>query len=43
VGLCVAHHLVGVHKGYIRVSGEAPDGLKWEGIVRPGAKRQEAG
>jgi hypothetical protein len=43
VGLCVAHHLVGVHKGYIRVSGEAPDGLKWEGIVRPGAKRKEAG
>ena len=37
VGICAAHHLVGVHKGYIRVSGRAPDGLRWEGIVRPGA------
>ncbi len=28
--LCLAHHLHGVHKGYVRVSGQAPDGLRWE-------------
>ncbi|HYV67695.1 MAG TPA: HNH endonuclease, partial [Myxococcales bacterium] len=30
VSLCAAHHLHGVHKGYLRVSGKAPDGLRWE-------------
>jgi hypothetical protein len=30
VGLCAFHHLVGVHGGYLRVSGRAPDGLTWE-------------
>jgi hypothetical protein len=28
--LCLAHHLHGVHKGYIRVRGRAPDDLVWE-------------
>ncbi len=28
--LCAAHHLHGVHMGYLRVSGLAPDGLTWE-------------
>ena len=27
--LCAAHHLHGVHGGWIRVRGEAPDGLFW--------------
>jgi hypothetical protein len=35
--VCAAHHLIGLHKGYISVSGKAPDDLKWEGVVRPGA------
>lgn len=34
---CPAHHLHGIHKGYIRVRGVAPDGLTWELGVRPGA------
>lgn len=32
--LCEFHHLQGVHKGRIRVKGEAPDGLEWELGVR---------
>ena len=28
--LCAAHHLHGVHEGWIKVSGTAPDGLRWE-------------
>jgi hypothetical protein len=28
--LCAAHHLHGVHKGWIRVTGHAPDRLCWE-------------
>jgi hypothetical protein len=33
--LCLAHHLHGVHKGYVRVRGAAPGGLRWElGEVR---------
>ncbi len=28
--LCLAHHLHGVHKGYVRVHGRAPDALEWE-------------
>ncbi|HYV67769.1 MAG TPA: HNH endonuclease signature motif containing protein, partial [Myxococcales bacterium] len=35
VSLCAAHHLYGVHKGYLRVSGKAPDQLRWE-IRTPG-------
>ena len=30
VGICSCHHLRGVHGGYIRVSGTAPNGLVWE-------------
>jgi hypothetical protein len=30
VSLCAAHHLHGIHAGYIRVSGRAPDALVWE-------------
>jgi hypothetical protein len=37
VGLCTAHHLHGVHLGYIRVSGKAPHGLRWQLGVRLGA------
>lgn len=27
---CISHHLHGIHKGYVRVRGRAPDGLEWE-------------
>jgi hypothetical protein len=37
VGLCAAHHLHGVHRGWVRVRGQAPEGLTWELGVRPGA------
>jgi hypothetical protein len=30
VGVCLAHHLHGIHEGYVRVSGRAPDALVWE-------------
>jgi hypothetical protein len=30
VALCALHHLVGIHGGYIRVRGRAPDRLFWE-------------
>jgi hypothetical protein len=30
VSLCVAHHLHGVHRGWVRVAGRAPDQLTWE-------------
>jgi len=30
VSLCAAHHLHCVHMGWIRVTGRAPDGLRWE-------------
>jgi hypothetical protein len=36
--LCAAHHLHGVHAGYVRVWGTAPDGLAWELGVRAGAE-----
>jgi hypothetical protein len=29
-GVCPCHHLRGIHGGYIRVTGRAPDGLVWE-------------
>jgi HNH endonuclease len=32
ISLCVAHHLRGVHKGRIRVTGKAPDQLVWSVI-----------
>jgi 5-methylcytosine-specific restriction endonuclease McrA len=28
--LCAVHHLQGIHMGRIRVSGAAPDRLRWE-------------
>jgi len=34
VSLCAAHHLRGIHGGYIRVSGRAPDELTWELLPR---------
>jgi hypothetical protein len=30
ISLCAAHHLHCVHMGWIRLSGTAPDGLRWE-------------
>ncbi len=30
VGMCAPHHLHGVHAGYLRVRGRAPDRLVWE-------------
>ena len=30
VGTCPCHHLRGLHQGYVRVSGTAPNGLVWE-------------
>jgi hypothetical protein len=36
VSVCAAHHLHGVHMGWVRVTGKAPDGLRWELGVRPG-------
>ena len=38
VSLCAAHHLQGVHKGYICVRGRAPDALYWKLGIRPGAR-----
>ena len=34
--LCAAHHLRGVHAGRVRITGEAPDGLRFELGLRPG-------
>ena len=36
VALCAAHHLHGVHRGWVRVRGQAPEGLTWELGVRSG-------
>jgi 5-methylcytosine-specific restriction endonuclease McrA len=30
IALCAAHHLHAIHRGWIRVRGRAPDGLRWE-------------
>jgi hypothetical protein len=38
VSACVAHHLHGIHYGYVRVTGRAPDALRWELGVRPGRR-----
>ena len=35
VSLCAAHHLHGIHDGWIRVSGRAPDQLRWEFVADP--------
>lgn len=40
VSICVAHHLHGIHRGWVRVSGRAPDELCWElGEVREDGAR----
>ena len=41
VALCTCHHLFGIHGGYIRVTGTAPDGLEWTlgGRVWMGVRR----
>src|SRR2546428_904564 len=36
VSLCAAHHLQCVHNGWVRVTGKAPDQLRWQLGVRPG-------
>jgi len=35
VGVCAAHHLHCIHRGWVRVSGRAPDRLVWELGERP--------
>jgi hypothetical protein len=35
ISLCAAHHLFGLHGGYLRVWGRAPDGLVFERVERP--------
>jgi hypothetical protein len=37
VALCAAHHLNGVHRGWVRVRGRAPDALVWELGEEPAA------
>ncbi|MFL5411366.1 MAG: HNH endonuclease [Myxococcales bacterium] len=34
-GLCAVHHLRGLHGGWIRVTGTAPDRLRWEIVTAP--------
>ena len=34
-GLCPAHHLHGVHLGYVKVQGQAPDRLVWSMLAPP--------
>jgi hypothetical protein len=43
VALCSCHHLRGIHGGYIRVWGLAPDGLVWKlgGELWTGSIREE--
>ena len=36
ISLCAVHHLQCVHKGWVRVTGKAPDQLRWQLGVRPG-------
>jgi hypothetical protein len=37
VGLCAANHLAGVHRGWLRVRGVAPDRLAWEVVETGGS------
>jgi hypothetical protein len=41
VGLCAGHHLHGVHRGWVRVRGRAPDQLAWELGERGGDREEE--
>ena len=34
ISLCTAHHLFGIHGGYLRVWGRPPEGLVWERVAR---------
>jgi len=34
ISVCAAHHLRGIHVGRLRVTGKAPDELKWE-VIEP--------
>ncbi|HUL60545.1 MAG TPA: HNH endonuclease, partial [Anaeromyxobacteraceae bacterium] len=34
-GMCAYHHLVGIHEGFMTVSGKAPDHLAWTASGRP--------
>jgi hypothetical protein len=43
VGLCAVHHLQGIHRGFIRVRGRAPDRLRWELAVPPRGLLPEVG
>ncbi len=44
VSLCAAHHLHGVHRGFIRVHGQAPDALCWElGVGTSSSRRVRNG
>ena len=46
VSICACHHLRGIHGGFLRVRGTAPDGLVWEVDGAPfvaGARPQPAG
>jgi hypothetical protein len=36
ISLCAVHHLQCVHNGWVRVTGKAPDQLRWQLGVRPG-------
>ncbi|MGH7821568.1 MAG: HNH endonuclease signature motif containing protein, partial [Candidatus Binatia bacterium] len=35
---CAARHLQGIHRGYVKASGTAPDAIVWELGVRPGGE-----
>ncbi len=42
VALCACHHLRGIHGGYMRVRGRAPDALEWELVDRAYVLREDA-
>ena len=42
-GLCAVHHLRGVHGGWIRVTGKAPDRLRWEIVTAPPGRPRSLG
>ncbi len=41
ITLCAFHHLRGVHQGLVRISGVAPDRLRFELGLRPGRQPLE--
>jgi hypothetical protein len=43
IGLCAGHHLHGVHRGWVRVRGRAPDRLAWELGERGGDQEEDVG